>query len=451
MVDQNHDFVIFAGFKNWGQLMTGGDQRKRAVITGMGVVTPIGVGKDAFWKNLISGVSGIDFLKAFSSEHLPFKLAAEITDFDPMELLYEKKFLKVMSRDIQLGVSSASLAMKDSGILAGSIPADRLGVEFGTSRISSSPNDVSMAVEQCSGEDHDFEYTRWGEDSMGKITPLWLLRRMPNMPAAHISIEHNARGPNNTITSRDSSALLALSEAINVIERGSADCMIVGACSSNIHPMDIARLSLSEGLTKRDDDPTRACRPFDIQRDGTIVGEGAATFIVEEYEHAVKRGANIYCEILGVGSGCDGNVNASGGKQGTGLVRAMEAAVRKSNIRPDEIGHINAHGKSTQKDDLIEALAYERAFGDVAHKIPVTALKSYFGHFDAGSGAVELAGSILSLRNTEIPRTLNYENPDPRCRLNVVHEQSKRLSNSLAMSVSRTSMGQSAAVVVRAI
>jgi 3-oxoacyl-[acyl-carrier-protein] synthase II len=429
----------------------GGYHKKRTVITGIGVVTPIGVGKNAFWKNLSSGISGIGFLKAFPCDHLPFKLAAEVTDFDPTELLNEKKFLKVMSRDIQLGVTSASLSMKDSGILSGMIPEDRLGVVFGTGRISSAPQDVSKAVEECADSENDFQYTRWGEDSMGKITPLWLLRRMPNMPAAHISIEHNARGPNNTITSRDSSALLALSEAINVIERGSADCMIVGACSSNIHPMDIARLSLSKGLTKREDDPTRACRPFDIERDGTIVGEGAATFIVEEYEHAVRRGADIYCEILGVGSGCDGNIHSEESKQGTGLVRAMEAAIRNSHIRPDELGHINAHGKSTQKDDLIEAQAYERAFGNVAHKIPLTALKSYFGHFDAGSGAVELAGSILALRNSEIPRTLNYETPDPQCRLNVVHEQSKQLSNSLAMSVSRTSMGQSAAVVIRAI
>lgn len=425
-----------------------GNHKKRTVITGVGVVTPIGVGKDAFWKSLSSGQSGISFLKAFSSDNLPSKLAAEVNNFDPMELLYEKKFLKVMSRDIQLGVSSASLAMNDSGILQGMIPSDRLGVVFGSGRISCSPQDFSQAVELCA-EENEFNYTRWGEDSMGNVTPLWLLRRMPNMPAAHVSIAHKAEGPNNTITSRDSSALLALSEAINVIERGSADCMIVGACSSNINPIDIARLSLSKGLTKRDDDPTRACRPFDIERDGAIVGEGAATFIVEDYDHAIRRGADIYCEILGVGSGCDGNAASSG--QGTGIVRAIDSAIRNSQIRPDEIGHINAHGKSTQEDDLIEARAYMRAFGNTIEKIPVTALKSYFGHFDAGSGAVELAGSILALRNTEIPRTLNYETPDPRCRLNVIHEQPKLLSNSLAMSISRTSMGQSAAVVVRAV
>ena len=431
--------------------MMGGCHNKRAVITGIGVVTPVGIGNNAFWRNLSSGVSGIDFLKAFPSDHLPFKLAAEVKDFDPTDLLYEKKFLKVMSRDIQLGVISASLSMKDSGIQYGDIPADRLGVVYGTGRISNAPQDVSQAVEECANAEKEFQFTRWGEDAMGKITPLWLLRRMPNMPAAHISIEHNARGPNNSITSRDSSALLALSEAINVIERGSADCMIVGACSSNIHPIDIARLSLSERLTKRADDPTRACRPFDMNRDGTIVGEGAATFIVEEYEHAVRRGADIYCEVLGVGSGCDGSFTEDENMQGTGLVRAMNAAMRKAQVRPDEIGHINAHGKSTKQDDCIEAKAYERTFGSYAQKIPLTALKSYFGHFDAGSGAVELAGSILALRNTEVPRTLNYEFPDPLCRLNVIHEQSKLISNSLAMSVSRTSMGQSAAVVVRAI
>ena len=427
-----------------------GNNSERIVVTGVGVVSPIGIGRDVFWDSLVNARSGIGYLKSIPCEHLPCKLAAEITDFDAGKYVRDRKFLKVMSRDIQLGVSSAALAMRDANLKPGDIDPVRLGVDFGAGRISTTPEELAEAVTRCSSGDDSFQFTRWGEDSMGQITPLWLLRQLPNMPACHVSIDHDARGPNNTITSRDSSALLALAEAVRVILRGAADAMIVGACASNIHPVDITKLSLFEGLSRRDDDPSRACRPFDFQRDGTIVGEGAATFIVERYDHAVRRGAEIYAEVLSVGAGCDGKGYANGAG-GTGLVRAIESAMRQSNISPREIGHINAQGKSTQQDDLVESRAYHKALGDHAERIPVVALKSYFGHFDAGSGAVELAGSILALKHGQLPMTLNYETPDPRCRVNVTRDEPVALLNRTALSVNRTMMGQSAAVLLRAI
>ena len=430
--------------------MVAGERDVRAVVTGVGVISPIGIGKDAFWRNLIAGNGGIGYLRAFPSENLPSKLAAEVVDFDPGKFVTHKKFLKVMSRDIQLGVSAAALAMRDAGLRKRSVDPDRLGVEFGAGRISSTPQELLDSVTRCSSTTGSFQFTRWGEDSMGQIAPLWLLRQLPNMPACHVSIEHNARGPNNTITSRDSSALLALSEAVGVIQRGVADCMIVGACRSNVHPVDITKLSLYEGLSRRDDDPARACRPFDFERDGAIVGEGAAAFIVEEYRHAIRRGAEIYSEIIGIGAGCDGS-GFTNGSGGTGLVRAMQSALKNAGIRPAELGHINAHGKSTQRDDLVESRAYHRAFGADAETIPVTALKSYFGDFDAGSGAVELAGSILALRHGLIPKTLNYEIPDPRCRLNVVHADPIPQKSNTAITVNRTAIGQSVAAVIRAV
>jgi len=419
------------------------------VITGVGVVSPVGIGRGAFWDNLIAGRSGIGFLKAFPYWNLPSKLAAEVSDFDPLQYIRQKKMLKVMSRDIQLGVSSANLAMDDAGLNRGDVDPDRLGVVYGAGRMSTTPEELVEAAAYCTG-DETFQYERWGEDSMGQIYPLWLLKQLPNMPACHVAIEHDARGPNNTITSREASCLLAISEAIATIQRGMADCMIVGACGSDIHPVDIARLNLYENLSRREDDPTRACRPFDMNRDGCIVGEGAASFVIESYEFAKARGAEIYAEVLGVAAGCDGKgyLNGAGG---TGLVRAIQAALRKARIEPDEIGHINAHGKSTMRDDMVEARAYHRALGAVAETIPVTGLKSYFGTFDAGSGAVELAGSLLALRHGYVPRTLNYETPDPNCRLNVVHHEPQPLKNLTALSVNRTAMGQSAAVIVRAV
>jgi len=429
--------------------MKAGTTAEQAVITGVGVVSPIGIGNETFWQNLLRGKSGIEYLRNFPNSNLPIKLAAEIRDFDPERYVDHRKLIKVMSRDIQLGVSAAALAMKDARLRDGDVEPERLGVEFGAGRISTTPQDLLEAVKQCSSSE-SFQYTRWGEDTMGEIAPLWMLRHLPNMPACHVSIQHNARGPNNTITSRDASALLALGEAVSAIERGAADCMIVGACGSNIQPVDIAKLSLYEGLSRRYDDPHRACRPFDIDRDGTIVGEGAAAFIVEGKRHAVRRGVDIYAEILSVGAGCDGRGYANGAG-GTGLVRAMRSALRRAGIEPRELGHINAHGKSTQRDDLVEARAYHRAFGAEAERIPVTALKSYFGHFDAGSGAVELAGSVLALKHRMVPATLNYEIPDPRCRLNVVHDGPIQQRSSTAITVNRTAMGQSAAAVIRAV
>lgn len=429
-------------------------ERVRTVVSGLGVVSPVGIGNDSFWSSMMAGRSGIGYLTSIPSHNLPSKLAAEIRDFDPEQYVRHKKYIKHMSRDIQLGVSAASLAMSDARIEPGDVVPERLGVDFGAGRISTTPQELLESVARCADEGNatggaDFDFTRWGEGSMGDICPLWLLRQLPNMPACHISIEHDARGPNNTITSRESSALLALAEAIRVIERGAADVMIVGASSSSIHPVDIAKLNLFESLS-HDEDPERACRPFDFERDGTIVGEGSAAFIVERYEHAIARGANIYCEVLGVGAGCDGK-GYTNGAAGTGLVRAIESAMRQSGIDAVELGHVNAHGKSTQPDDLVEARAYHRSLGSAAEKIPVTALKSYFGCFDAGSGAVELAGSILAVNNGELPVTLNYETPDPRCRLNVIHDQSRRLTSRAALSVNRTALGQSAAAVLRAV
>lgn len=428
--------------------MKAGDNPIRTVITGVGVVSPIGIGNDAFWDSLLHGRSGIGHLRAFRTAGLPTKLAAQIHDFDSDRLVSSKKLLKVMSRDIQLGVVAASLCMEDASLSRGIVDPDRLGVSFGAGRISTTPEELADAAASCSDENNAFDFSRWDGRAMGEICPLWLLRQLPNMPACHVSIEFDARGPNNTITCRESSALLALAEAVGVIRRGAADCMIVGASSSNIHPVDIAKLSLFDGLS-RADDPERACRPFDFDRDGTIVGEGGAAFVVERYNHAIRRGAKIYAEVLGVAAGCDGS-GFSNGAGGTGLVRAVHSAMRQAGLRPSELGHINAHGKSTQRDDLVEARALHRALDSDVETIPVTALKSYFGHFDAGSGAVELAGSLLALERGTLPMTLNYETPDPRCRLNVQREP-LRLRQKSALTVNRTAMGQSAAAVLRAV
>lgn len=426
-----------------------GRNRIRVVVTGVGVVSPIGIGNDNFWDSLVHNRSGINFLQSLPSRGLPSAFGAEVRDFNPANYLRDRKFVKVMSRAIQLGVASSSLAVRDAGVAPGVVDPHRFGVVYGAGRMTCHPSELAAAVEVCRSEG-GVDISKWGQEALNEVAPLWLLRQMPNMPASHVSIDHNACGPNNTITCRDASALLALSEAVRVIEADRADCMIVGACSSNIHPVDIAKFHSFEGLSRRSDDPKRACRPFDFEREGAVVGEGAASFMVESYDHAVARGAEIYAEILGTGAGCDG-LGAANEAAGLGLVRAMESALRQSEVRPDELGHINAQGKSTQPDDIVEARAYHRVLGSYVMNIPVTALKSYVGHFDAGAGAVELAGTLLSLKHGYVPATLNYEIPDPRCGLNVVRGEATRLRNRTAITVNRTAMGQSAAAVLRAI
>lgn len=422
----------------------------RVVVTGVGVVSPIGIGNEQFWESLTGNRSGISFLKSMEAEHLPSPFGAEVSDFNPSTMLRDRKFVKVMSRDMQLGVASARLAMEDTGLSDSDVDPYRKGVVYGAGRMTTHPSELAAAIEASLNEDKTFSMTRWGEGGMGRVAPLWLLKQLPNMPACHISIDHDCRGPNNTVTCRDTSALMALAEAVRVIEGNRADVMIVGACSSNIHPVDIAKFHRFEGLSTRHDDPERACRPFDFERDGAVVGEGAATFVLESYEHARARGAEIYAEVLGVGAGSDGKGQPNEAA-GLGLVRAIEASLKRSKISPTELGHVNAQGKSTQPDDIVESRAYHRAMGDCVLKVPVTAMKSFIGHFDAGAGAVELAGTLLSLKNGVVPATLNYEIPDPRCRLNVIKEGPQKLKTRTALTVNRTAVGQSAAAILRAI
>lgn len=415
-------------------------ERPRVVLTGVGVVSPIGIGTSAFWSHLTDGLGGIRQTRRFDGL-LPSSLTAEVQGFDADSYVDEKRLLKVMSRDVQFAVAAAKMAMHDADLERGDVDPLRFGVSFGAGHQGFHPHDlVEAAKAYCDGE------AAWSEGPMGKIAPLWLLPQLPNMPACHVSIDHGAEGPNNTITSGDASALLALDEAVRVIQRGQADAMIVGATSSRLDPLELTRLNLFDSLSRRDN-PDEAPRPFDRDRDGAIVGEGAGVFVVERFEHAVARGADIYGEVLGVGAGCDGR-NA---EQAAGLSTAISSALRQSGLRPAELGHVNAHGKGTVGDDRQEAIAYHRAMGDTASALPVTALKSYFGHFDAGSGAVELAGSLLALKHGVVPMSLHHRTPDPNCGLSIVDDGPARLRTRSVLSVNRTAMGQSAAAIVRAL
>ena len=431
------------------------DGSPRLVISGVGVVSPVGIGRIAFWDGLCGGLGGIDAAAvrtphAHDDDFGPAgRLVAEVNDFDPSKQLpRSRKHFKTMSRDVQLGVLAADLASEDALLPIGSVDPDRVGVIFGAGRIAPGPRALVAAAAACVGPDGTFDPQKWGETGLANIPPLWLLRQLPNMPACHISIALDARGPNNTITSRDASAILALDEAARTIARGAADVMVVGSASCSTDPVDLARMRSAGELSEQTDDPEHALRPFDARRDGTVAGEGAAAFVLERYDHALARGADIYCELLGTASASDGRRS----DRGTGIVNAMKAALTRGGIdRAAGIGHINAHGKSTRWDDLVESRAYHTLLGDDLAGVPVTALKSHFGHTDAGSGAIELAGSVLALRHRQLPMTLGFETPDPLCGIDVVHGGPLPLVGSSAISVNRTKTGQAAAAVIQAV
>lgn len=411
------------------------------VITGVGIVSPIGIGRAAFWSSLIARSSGIRRLNAFDVAGTGFPFGGEVPDFDPKDYVKPRKSLKVMSREIQFGVVAASQAMCDAGLDAGAADPERLGVVFGADMMHCDLGEVANAYRRCTAEGR-FDLRLWGRCAMDEIYPLWMLKYLPNMPACHIAIAHDARGPNNSHSLGEASSLTAIAEAARIIERGAADVMIAGGASSRIHPILWARSPLLP-ISRREDDPTKVLRPFEAHRDGFVNGEGAGALILENRRHAEARGAKILARVAGSGGSFEPGSN---GKpvRGDATRRAILAALCRAGLAPSELGHVNAHGLSTVVDDRAEAAAISELLGEV----PVTAPKSFFGNLGAGTGAVELAASVLALEAGEVPVTLNYEQADPACPVNVVHEQPLTDRPPTALVMNQSLMGQSVAMVI---
>ncbi len=432
----------------------GQDSRKTVVITGIGLVSPIGIGKAAFTENLLSGKSGIREFQLFDEGILPQHIGGEVSDFNEKtvrDLVPKKgrKSLKVMCREIQLGVASAHLALEDAGANNGEITPSRFGVEFGANLMFSPPSVLKDACISCWNEERDqFRFEDWGETGLSKMEPLWLLQYLPNMPACHIGIFYDLQGPSNSQTMDEASGNLVLAESVSIIERGAADAMIAAATGTRLHPVKTVHAVMWDTLSKSDD-PTKAYRPFDKNRSGQVIGEGACAFILESEEHAQARGANIIGRILGTGAACVTNRELHGDTK-TALVLAMRKALKKAGLTPDDIGHINAHGLGTVESDRDEAAAIAEVFGECKHPVPVTALKSYFGNPGASCGLLEAAGSLLALQSGRIPHTLNYETPDPECPLNVVAGEPQETSNRTFLNIDITRQGQASAAIIQA-
>lgn len=414
---------------------------REVVITGLGIVSPIGVGREAVWDAVVAGRSGVRLQPQLAAAGWIAPYGANVVDFDPKELIQPRKSIKVMSRDIQLASAAAELAWQDAGLAEATIDPERFGV-VGAAGI------MYCDLEELQGpflewlKQEDFDIHRWSRDAMGELYPLWMLKYLPNMPACHIGIRYDARGPNNTIAEGDVSSLLALAEAADVIRRDHADVMIVGGTGSRINLSDLmwhrgARLACNGKV-----DPAQLCRPFDAERSGMVCGEGAAQLVLESREFAERRGAQVMAELAAVSTRTE---SAAIGQQPTGdaICRALRAAITMSGLSANDIGYVNAHGLSTREDDPIEA----RAIREVLGETPVTALKSFFGNLGQGSGMVELAISLLALEKGVIPPTLNYETPDPDCPVNVVTELQPAASRTF-VKLNHNATGQAAAAVI---
>jgi len=414
------------------------------VITGFGVVSPIGIGRDAFCDALESGRSGIGPIRSFDAASLPIRIAGEVLDFDPKAYVRPRKSLKVMARDAQLGVAASVLAMDEAGLKRDGFDPDRLGVVLGADPINYTLDESRPTYEDCM-VDGRFEFRRWGE-AMWKTFPLGFLKVLPNMIASHVSIAHDARGPNNTMHHGELSSLAAVIEAARVIQRGSADIMLAGGASSAVQPMDFIRRAVKGGFSRREDDPAAAVRPFDADRNGQVYGEGAALFELESRPHAEARGAPILGRLLSWAITADGK-RATGAPDGSGLRRAMEATLEEGGANAGlRVGHLGAHGLSTREDDRVEARAIHAVLPDV----PVTAAKSYFGNLGAAGGAMEMAADLLALQTGKVPPTLNYRRPDPDCPVHVIRAGPLEGAPPVALKLSFSALGQAASVLLGA-
>lgn len=430
---------------------------RRVVITGMGLVSPLGNSKEAVWESLVAGRSGVGPLQCLPSQSLPMHFAGEargftgdITDFGPLEkdqFRTIRKGLKVMCREIQMGVAAAQLALHDAGLKPGSYDVDRTGVVYGTDYIMTGPDEFAEGVRSCLTPDEQFDFARWATDGMSKVTPLWLLKYLPNMPASHVAIYNDLRGPNNSITLREASANLAVAEAYSTIVRGHADIMLAGATGTRLHPVRTIHVALQEECALGDGEPGKMCRPFDLNRTGMVLGEGAGAIVVEELSNAQSRGVPILAEIVGFGSSAAASPSG-GGNIRQALENVIRQALAKAQLTPEQLGHFHAHGLATRKCDEEEAAAVQAVFSSRAQPLPVTAAKSYMGNLGAASGLVELIASVLALCHGQLFPILNYETPDPRCPIHAVRCFGGPAGDSF-LSVNVTPQGQASAVLAR--
>lgn len=379
--------------------------KRRVVVTGLGLVTPVGNDVPATWDALMRGVSGADEIKKFDPTGFSARFACEVKDFDPLNFV-EKKEARRMGAFTHFAIAASDEAMKHSGLVIDESNADMVGTY-----ISSGIGDF-WAIER--------EHEKLLNSGPDRVSPFFIVSAIVNLAAGNVSIRHGAKGPNSATATACSAGAHAIGDSFRIIERGDADAMICGGAESAITPMSVAGFASMRALSTRNDDPQHASRPFDLERDGFVIGEGAGLLILEELEFAKARGANILAEIVGYGMSGDAFHVTMPDETGSGAIRVMERAIKDAGIRPEQIGYINAHGTSTPYNDKFETLAIKKVFGDQAYNIPVSSTKSMTGHALGAAGGLEAVFSVKVLMENKLPPTINYEFPDPDCDLDYI-------------------------------
>lgn len=376
---------------------------RRVVVTGIGVLTPIGNNVDKMWKNMLEGKSGADLITKFDTKDFTTKFACEVKDFNVEEYI-NKKEARRMDVFAQYAIASASMAMEDSNINLDSVDKERFGVIYG-----SGIGGIKTLEEQIGNFVHG---------GPRKISPFFIPMMISDIAAGHISIKYGLQGPNYATTSACATSTHAIADAFFIIQRGSADIIVSGGAEASVTQMAVGGFNAARALSTWNDRISEASRPFDKDRNGFVIGEGSATLILEELEHAKKRGAKIYAEVIGAGLTGDAFHVTAPAPEGSGAYRSMREALRDGGIAPEEVDYINAHGTSTVLNDLNETKAIKKLFGDHAYKVAISSTKSMTGHLLGAAGALESIACILAMQNSIVPPTINLDNPDPECDLN---------------------------------
>jgi 3-oxoacyl-[acyl-carrier-protein] synthase II len=412
-----------------------GEQRRRVVVTGLGLVTPLGTGVQKNWEALIAGRSGIRRITRFSNlEFFPTRIAGEVPDFSPEEFI-EPREIRKMDRFIWYSIAASEMAVRDSGLKIDPMEADRVGVIIGVGLLG------LETLEACC--------RAYFDGGPRKISPFFIPKVISNLAPGQVAIRFGAKGVNWTPTSACASGNHAIGEAFHLIRRGLQDVMIAGGAESAITPLGIGGFSAMKALSTRNDEPERASRPFDRDRDGFVMAEGSGVLILEERERALKRGAPIYAEVVGYGANGDAHHITAPAPGGEGAARCMRLALADAGLKPEDVDYINAHGTSTEYNDINETQAIKSVFGEHAYRLAVSSTKSMTGHLLGAAGAVEGIYSVLALHHGMLPPTINYEHPDPECDLDYIPNRARKAPVRVALSNSFGFGGTNACVIFR--
>jgi len=430
---------------------------RRVVITGMGLISPLGNDYSTFASALRNGQSGVTPLSKENGEDTVIgyggaarEFSGHVDDFGDLDKDQKRairKGIKLMCREIQMGVAAAQLSLQHAGLSAGDYDPNRSGVVYGCDHILSTHEEFVDAIGACIKDDQAFSLSRWTERGMSQVTPLWLLKYLPNMPASHIAIYNDLRGPNNSLTYREASSNLALGEAYTTIRRGSAETMIAGATGCSMAMLKTLHIAVQYQIANGQHQASQAARPFDLERTGMVPGEGAGAIVLETLERAQARGAQIYGEIVGVGSSV-AQTRTGAARSRLAMANAMRASLRSADFSIDDIGHVHAHGLGTRQMDIDESSAINDVFSARRQPVPVVAAKSYFGNLGASTGLIELMASIQAWESDRLFPVQNYETPDPDCQIAVVRDD-KTPAGSCFLNLNCSPQGQASAALVR--